>query len=159
MMMHSGLMFFSFRYVDTQLGLVPPPPLGLVELTMLDTAPPSYTSCAATALSQYSKSTTSGLTSSAMPLTSDKNSANSLPPMEPDVSMPMTMWPTFSPIMLGIYTPVDKNLRLGLRQLLASLALHVAFTNSRSTSRQSTLGSSKPSSSRSMPPAPVPAIF
>ena len=159
MITHSGLIFCSFKYSDTQLGLVPPPPFGWVELTMLATSCSEYSSCPATRPSQYSKSTFSGLTSSAMPLTSDKNSASSLPPTDPDVSTPTTRWPTFSPIMLGIYVPVLRNLRLTLRQLDVSLALQVALTNSRNTSRQSTLGSSNCSSSRFARPVPLPATF
>ena len=159
MITHSGLIFCSFKYVETQLGLVPPPPFGWVEVTMLATSFSEYSSCPATSPSQYSKSTFSGRTSSAMPLTSARNSANSLPPTDPDVSTPTTRWPTFSPIMLGMYMPVLRNLRLTLRQLDVSLALHVALTNSRKTSRQSTFGSSNCSSSRFDRPVPLPATF
>ena len=46
-----------------------------------------------------------------------------------------------------------------LRQLDVSLARHTAFTYSRSSSRQLTLGSIKSCNSRSSPPAPLPLIF
>ena len=156
---HSGFMFFSFMYSDTQLGLVPPPPLGLVALMMSDTAEPSYTSCPATSQSQYSKSTWDGFTSSAIALTSDKNSLISSLPIEPDVSMAIVILPIFSPTKLGIYTSPDKNRRLTLRQDDLSLALHVALTKSRNTSRQFTLGSKSSASSLSSPPAPSPALL
>ena len=77
--------------------------------------------------------------------------------IEPEQSTAMAISPSDSPLMLGKYSPCDKNLRLGLAHERSSVR-HFS-TNLRRTSRQSTLGASTSLTSRSSPALILPIIL